>query len=294
MTSESDTLARLVAYHDHIDTPPVPIEDDVRRGRRRVRRNRGLVAGGVGLAVATVVATSLLLSGEDQVQKPQPITPSPPPTKTASPEPVVPDAVRDGTSWPRVKPQQTELGSQLGMGDVAMAWVDDAGDVDVDLVDIRLVGSTSDGQEVTGDWRMTLAKAWPGRSKIGPADGVVEYGVVVDSDGDRVADCHIGINDDTRQVHSYGDYRVWVTNLRSGVTREQVGGPYGFPIDFALPDETGTWVGFFFLTQGQQPCHFRGPVRYYMYASAIDRDGHVIARDFAPDAAWLQGTPDDM
>ena len=60
MTSESDTLARLLDYHDHIDVPPVAIEDDVRRGRRRVRRTKGLIAGGAALAVATVVATIFL------------------------------------------------------------------------------------------------------------------------------------------------------------------------------------------------------------------------------------------
>ena len=45
MISESEALARLVEYHDHIAVPPVFPEEDVRRGRRRVRRTRALVAG---------------------------------------------------------------------------------------------------------------------------------------------------------------------------------------------------------------------------------------------------------
>lgn len=301
MTSESDTLARLLAYHDHIDVPHVAIEDDVRRGRRRVRRNRGLIAGGAALAVATVVAASSLLSGGERVQKPQPMMPSPTstevqspgPTESVTPEQGWPAAVRDGTSWPRVTPKRAEVGSHLGLGSDALGWVDDASDAEGGLVDIRYVASPGrfsvDGHAMIGEWRISLAKRWPGRSEIGPADGVVEYGVVVDSDDDQVADCQIGINDGAQRL---GDYRVWVTNLRTGITKEQVGAPYGVPIDFALPDETGEYVAFFFLTHGQ-PCDFRGPIHYYAYASATDVDGHVTAWDFAPDAAWLEGTADE-
>ncbi len=50
MTDELDVLSRLVDYHDHIAPPMVPVADDVRRGRRRVRRNRGIVTGAVGPA----------------------------------------------------------------------------------------------------------------------------------------------------------------------------------------------------------------------------------------------------
>ena len=66
MTDELDVLSRLVDYHDHIAAPTVPVADDVRRGRRRVRRNRGLAAGGVALAVAGVVLTASLVTGGDR------------------------------------------------------------------------------------------------------------------------------------------------------------------------------------------------------------------------------------
>ena len=46
MNNELDVMSRLVDYHDHISAPSVPVADDLRRGRRRVRRNRGLLAGG--------------------------------------------------------------------------------------------------------------------------------------------------------------------------------------------------------------------------------------------------------
>ena len=44
MNHEHDVLSQLVDYHDHISAPLVPLADDLRRGRGRVRRNRGLLA----------------------------------------------------------------------------------------------------------------------------------------------------------------------------------------------------------------------------------------------------------
>lgn len=225
-------------------------------------------------------------------------TPSPSPTENATPALGWPGAVRDGASWPQVNAKRSQIGTRLGLGSTALVWIDDAGDAAVRSVDIRSVASqgrfTVHHRGITGEWRLDLAEAWPRkRSDVGPADGVIEYGVVVDTDGDRVADCQIGINDGIHQKHRYGDYRVWVTNLRSGVTKQQIGGPYGFPIDFALPDEIGqSWMSFFFLSKGS-PCWFRGPVHYYAYASATDADGNVVAWDFAPNAAWLKGTANE-
>ena len=60
MNHEHDVLSRLVDYHDHISAPQVPLADDLQRGRRRVRRNRGLLAGGAVLAVVvSVIAVGL-------------------------------------------------------------------------------------------------------------------------------------------------------------------------------------------------------------------------------------------
>jgi hypothetical protein len=56
MNHELDVVSQLLTYHDHISPPHVPLADDLHRGRRRVRRNRGLLAGGVALVVASVVA----------------------------------------------------------------------------------------------------------------------------------------------------------------------------------------------------------------------------------------------
>jgi hypothetical protein len=60
MNDDLDIIDRLVDYHDHISAPSVPVADDLRRGRQRVRRTHGLVAGGIALGVASVVAAVAL------------------------------------------------------------------------------------------------------------------------------------------------------------------------------------------------------------------------------------------
>ena len=73
MNNELDVMSRLVDYHDHVSAPSVPVADDLRRGRRRVRRNRGLLAGGVALGLASVVAAVSLFTGERAADRPQPV-----------------------------------------------------------------------------------------------------------------------------------------------------------------------------------------------------------------------------
>lgn len=72
MTDDLDVLSRFVDYHDHISPPQVALADDLRRGRRRLRRRRGLLAGGVGLALASVLAAGALFTGERAVERVQP------------------------------------------------------------------------------------------------------------------------------------------------------------------------------------------------------------------------------
>ena len=97
-------------------------------------------------------------------------------------------------------------------------------------------GSTSAGcMPLSGRKNRPVLRAQPPlASTLDPARWVIEHGVVVDSDGDRVADCRIGISTD---APTPGDFRVWVTDLTTGDTAEQVGGPYGVPIDFSHPAE---------------------------------------------------------
>jgi len=63
MNHEHDVLSRLVDYHDHISAPLVPLADDLRRGRGRVRRNRGLLAAGAALGVVSMIAAVSLSDG---------------------------------------------------------------------------------------------------------------------------------------------------------------------------------------------------------------------------------------
>ena len=72
MNHEHDVLSQLVDYHDHISVPHVPLADDLHRGRRRLRRNRGLLAGGVALGLASVIAAVSLSTGQRSADLPQP------------------------------------------------------------------------------------------------------------------------------------------------------------------------------------------------------------------------------
>jgi hypothetical protein len=76
MNHEHDVLSQLVDYHDHISAPHVLLANDLHRGRRRVRRNRGLRAGGVALALAAVVAAGSMYTSERSADLPQPAHPS--------------------------------------------------------------------------------------------------------------------------------------------------------------------------------------------------------------------------
>jgi hypothetical protein len=112
--NEQDLLSRLVDYHDHIAAPPVPVTEDLHRGRRRVRRNRGLLAGGVALGIASVVVGASLFTGDRSADRPQPVGPSPSRNDTTS------DAAlgTGGLTAPLVAPESIldvhELGFHLG------------------------------------------------------------------------------------------------------------------------------------------------------------------------------------
>lgn len=108
MNDELDVMRRLVDYHDHISAPLVPVADDLHRGRRRVRRNRGLVAGGVALGLASVAAAVALVTGGDPAERPQPIGP-PSPTSTFSP---IPD--NPGLTAPLIAPESLLEVQELG------------------------------------------------------------------------------------------------------------------------------------------------------------------------------------
>jgi hypothetical protein len=68
--NDSDLVERLHAVAEGFQMPPTPPADDVSRGRRRVRRHRGLVAAAAVAAV--VIGVTAAVGGQDPVE-PAPI-----------------------------------------------------------------------------------------------------------------------------------------------------------------------------------------------------------------------------
>jgi hypothetical protein len=224
-----------------------------------------------GLLAATALLTALLIGGALVVGGAlQPPPPSPAPTPDGWVGPVRPETV----TMPTILPE--------GNAPDGFVW-DDGQDAELEWIDIGKVRTSDLGRR---RWSFELAGTPPKASTLDPKQRVISYGVVLDADGDRVADCLIGISNDAPQR---GDFRVWVTNLATGATSEQVGGPYGFPIDFAHPDEQSEPSMQFFFLGSASPCvasQPTGPRHFYTWASVTD-GGRVTAWDYAPDAAWL-------
>lgn len=140
-----------------------------------------------------------------------------------------------------------------------------------------------------GHWELGLVTRPPRTDALAARSRVIEYGVVVDADGDREPDCQVGINNDARQRGAYPVFRVWVTNLRTATTNHQVGPPYGGLVEFAYPSERGATASMAFSFLGDRPatCDRFGPASTFYAYSSLSEDGKVTAWDFAPDAAWL-------
>lgn len=159
----------------------------------------------------------------------------------------------------------------------------DAAAPDIDITAVR------DAQDFNGgsSWAFRLAA----RAPRDPAGRVIAYGVVVDRDGDGDADCQIGIDNDSP---TRGDFHVWVTNLRTRETTVRDGPPYGMPVEFAHPAEADSRdhppemrFGFLVGLDRPAPCDgLRRSSTFYVWSS-VTQGGQVVARDFAPDTAWM-------
>jgi len=153
-------------------------------------------------------------------------------------------------------------------------------------VDVERGAFHSEGQP---HWYIELAAKPPLAADLEPGS-LIAYGLVLETTGDLVPDYLIGIDNDAPQQ---GDFHVWVTNLATGETDEQIGPPYGLPIEFAHPDETqpgdspGPPSMVFTFLPGSQPAGFSPEtVRFYAWASATNQ-GEVLAWDYAPDTGWI-------
>jgi hypothetical protein len=169
----------------------------------------------------------------------------------------------------------------------------------VDIVDVRW---SPDGQLY---WWIELAGRPPRAENLDPAETIIEYGVVLDTNRDRVADYQFGINNDAPVP---GDFRIWITDLATGETDEQVGAPYGHPVEFSHPDEQANdsingearppTMVFTFLGGGPRGARLVGPPdeagevrpsnewQFYVWATVTER-GEVVAWDYGPDSGWL-------
>ncbi len=160
------------------------------------------------------------------------------------------------------------------MGDTARP------DVDIEQVIVDVPGETH--------WRIRLAAEPPKAAELDPTRTVISYGLAFDTTDDGAADYEVGISNEASPA---GDYRVWVTNLATGDTDEQIGPPYGFPVEFAHPDEESgspeeeATMVFTFLP-GSGPPGINVRTRVYGWAS-VEVDGEIVAWDYAPDAGWL-------
>ena len=154
-------------------------------------------------------------------------------------------------------------------------------------VDITDVSRNEDGRRA---WTIQLAEAPPRAGGLDPNETLIAYGLVFETTGDEIADYAIGISN---QAPTPGDFRVWLTNLATGDTDEQVGGPYGVPVEFSHPDEwrpddlgSNNQVFFTFLP-GTQPIDITATPgsRYYAWASQTSGT-EVIAWDYEPADGW--------
>lgn len=165
-------------------------------------------------------------------------------------------------------------------------WADRA-DTRIGAVDISQVRAGIEGQS---HWRIELAQRPPRAAGLDRADTLISYGLVFETTGDGVADHVVGINNDASRR---GDFRVWVTNVATGETEEQIGAPYGFPVEFSHPDEAqpgeaalGPATVVFTFIGGSSPSGLTTTSPFYAWASITAGD-EVVAWDYAPDASWL-------
>lgn len=272
----------------------VPVYGDLERAieqaGREQRRRHGAIAGLAAAAAVAAVVVGVLATTRDVNSSPPPTGPSPTPTPTPTestsaaamwepPAPLRPAASRV------LRPDHDSYGNALPVGD--------QGDTPIAEIDIVSIGEGSDFHGGSS-WGLPLA-ARPPRD---PAGRVIAYGVVVDGDGDHRADCQIGINN---HAPEHGDFHVWVTNLRTHETAVQNGPSYGMPVEFAHPAEEDMQefdpvmsFGFLRGLKRPDPCDpFDDSSSFYAWSSVSEGE-HVVARDFAPNAAWMPISFDDQ
>jgi hypothetical protein len=187
-------------------------------------------------------------------------------------------------------------------------YIDPLGDTQpnaVPCVDIRDLAAGDD--HVSFDLRSALPR------NVDPTKTWIAYGVVVDENGDGVADWRYGI-DDLPPIAGDGSayHRAWRTDLRTGRTdsdpaprvdhphRGEGFGQVGdatfstsYPVGEAGASVGFTWDAVFDSTDGEHLVGAKQLKPFYAWASIIV-GGRVVATDYAPDTGWLIPTPDGV
>ena len=261
----------------HEQAAGVPPLGDIDRAITQVSTTRRWWAGAVGIAAAVVVLLTVLVGPGWQPVAVEPAAPQPGPTTPSELATLVP------VEWPGPLPDREALVQRMPGTFPGWGWQDPL-DAAVGWADIERVAMSSGSQP---RWDIELAGKPPLAAGLEPGL-TIAYGLVLDTTADGTADYLIGIDNDAPEQ---GDFHVWVTNLATGETDEQIGPPYGYPVEFAHPDEwrpgdPPSTVWFTFLGTSRPTDLDRRTVRFYAWTSAT-RDGEVLAYDYAPDAGWI-------
>ena len=160
-------------------------------------------------------------------------------------------------------------------------------------VDIRFLSSLAGGHSLTLELRAMSPRAWAHDR----ARRTLEYGVVVDGDGDRVADCSLA-HDTGPGTVAVREIRQYWKELRTGATNE--GATPTSPSPWATTSRSRTnpppirspSSGSARTTRRlPAPCRTPQGREFHWYAYAfLTEEGRVTAWDYAPDAAWLKAS----
>lgn len=285
------------AFREMVDeTTPAALRLSVNDIPNRLSRQSGPRTSGWGvpalnrfapLALATTAVVVVLLAIGFFVRS---TNIGPPAVPEATPTPSVLVGPLAWTGPVRTESEAAEVHvMELSEDPFELAWRDgpDAAVSWADITNIRL------SAEGPSHWRFDLAGWPPVAAEIDRAETVIAYGLVLETNGDGVADYVVGIDNDAPRR---GDLRVWVTDLATGDTDEHVGAPYGLPVEFSHPGEqfrgdplVTPQMEFVFIPGTSPPGVTRG-TRFYAWASVTEGD-EVVAWDYAPDAAWLRARP---
>ena len=226
------------------------------------------------------VTTTTASPSPSEVPSPMPAA-TPPPTPAGSP-------VVAGWTGPVRAPSVTGaamgadgsggFGSEPEKGDAARAYAD------IERVSVDMPSQPH--------WRLALAAAPPSASSDDGAEIVISYGLAFETTGDGAPDYVVGLS---AEGSGTGDYLVWVTDLATGATEEQDGPPYGFPVEFATPDEQDPGLGgpptMLFTFLGNAPPGVTLSTPFYAWAS-VEEAGEVVAWDYAPNEGWIGAPPE--